>query len=89
MDAVNIYLSKSTGPRGGARFRCALCGDIFEKKDIEMDHHPEPVVPLTKRWYELSVQDYYERVFYLNTRLLCKWCHKQHTKKQNKQRRNQ
>ena len=45
MDAVNIYLSKSTGPRGGARFRCALCGDIFEKKDIEMDHHPEPVVP--------------------------------------------
>ena len=86
-NSINNFLSKSTGPRGGKRFRCAVCNGIFEKKDIEMDHYPEPVVPLTKRWYELTVQEYYDRVFLLNTRSLCKKCHKTHTKDQNKTRR--
>lgn len=86
-EARNRYKSKEKGPRGGVRFTCALCKKPIEQKNIEMDHYPDPVVPIGTRWYQLTVQDYYDRVFGLPVRALCKACHKDHTKKQKKQRK--
>jgi hypothetical protein len=80
------YRSKKTGPRGGVRYDCAICKKATEQKDIEMDHYPAPVVPIGTRWHQLTVQDYYDNVFGLSVRALCKSCHKAHTKQQKKQR---
>jgi hypothetical protein len=80
--AINKYLSLKKGPKGGARFDCALCKKPFEKKEIEMDHYPKPVVPLNKRWHQMTVMEYYEHVFCFSVRALCKPCHKAHTKLQ-------
>jgi 5-methylcytosine-specific restriction endonuclease McrA len=84
---ITRYKSKKIGPRGGERFECCVCNGVFIKAEIEMDHFPDPVVPFGKRWYELTVQDYYERVFVLPVRALCKSCHKKHTKEQTKKRK--
>lgn len=85
--AMHRFLSKITGPRGGERFDCVLCKKPFSKPEIEMDHHPDPVVPLNKRWHQMTVQEYYDRVFGFDVRSLCKSCHKAHTKQQNKTRK--
>ena len=84
--AIARYISPVKGPRGGARYRCVLCKKDFEIKTIEMDHYPKPVVPIGKKWHELTVQEYYNHVFCYSVRALCKTCHKKHTKEQKKER---
>jgi transposase-like protein len=86
-EAIAGYLSRKKGPRGGSRYDCQMCKKPYTKAYIEMDHHPEPVVPIGTRWYNLSVYEYYDRVFNGKVRALCKSCHKKHTKEQKKQRK--
>ena len=71
--------SKKKGPRGGLRTKCSDCKKWFIPGKIEVDHI-EPVVPYSKFYYELTVEEYYERVWNLPITPLCKPCHKVKTK---------
>ena len=66
----------------GRTNECECCMHYFTKSELELDHYPEPVVPYNKFWYELSIQEYYDRVWGLPVRRLCKDCHKRWTKEQ-------
>lgn len=65
---------------------CDICKKLCVKSEMELDHDPDPVVPFDLYWYELSVKEYYNRVWCLPARKVCKPCHKEHTKLQRKER---
>ena len=75
-DTYKSYFTK------GRTNECAICKGKFVKSELELDHFVEPVVPYSKFWYELSIQEYYDRVWGLPVRKLCKACHKAWTKEQ-------
>ena len=62
---------------------CADCGLLFIKAEMELDHYPEPVTPIDKHTFELSIEEVYNRIWNLPVRKLCKDCHKQHSASQN------
>jgi 5-methylcytosine-specific restriction endonuclease McrA len=73
------------GPRGGKRWFCSLCGETTE--EVEIDHYPEPVIALDRKWFTYSIDEFYRNVFFLDCRVLCKKCHKSETKIQNQNRK--
>lgn len=79
-DSYSSYFTK------GRTNKCEICNKMFIKSEMELDHEP-PVVPLDKFWYQLSIDEYYDRVFNGKVRKLCKACHKTHTKQQTKDRK--
>lgn len=72
--------SNEVGPRGGARFQCKGCNQLFGRGDIFVDH-VQPVVPVNISMASMTLQMYYERCFTTadNLQLLCKSCHKNKT----------
>ena len=85
-ETLNSSLSATTGPKGGRRYTCHTCGSLLTIKELEI-HHQIPCTPYNKYWYELTVDEYYTRVFTLPIVVLCKPCHKAETKQQNKLRK--
>ena len=86
--ALESALSKTvTGIRGGKRYECNHCNNLFSQKEVEVDHAPVTVVPFEILWYQLTIEDYYHRVYNLSTQVLCKQCHKEKTKSELKLRK--
>ena len=79
---------ETKGPRGGNRYICQECGNLFGARDTQIDHNV-PVIPLGSSLKDMSWDRYIERLFcdVSNLDCLCKGCHKQKTQAENKIRR--
>jgi hypothetical protein len=86
-ECLEQALSKEKGPKGGRRYDCSECYKAFPESQIECDHHPDPVTEYHKRQYQYSPEEYYNRVFFLPIRVLCKSCHQKNTAAQKKLRK--
>jgi 5-methylcytosine-specific restriction endonuclease McrA len=79
--------SKEKGVRGGKRWDCAHCGKSAAKVEVD---HVDPVVPLGVNSYELSIQEYYNKVHCCprsNLQVLCVPCHNEKSKLENIERK--
>jgi len=67
------------------KYLCAKCGNIFGPKQISIDHI-SPVIALTGF---ISFDEYIKRLFVPPEwlQVLCKPCHKEKTKRENRERR--
>ncbi len=76
------------GPKGGARFICAKCGEVFEKKDVQVDHI-NPIIPVNKRTSDLDWNTIIARMFCSAEKLqvLCKPCHLIKSNEERKERK--
>lgn len=72
---------------GGEWYKCRLCGEVLRRKDKQMDHI-QPVVKVGTRWSG-DWNEYRDRLFVESESLqvLCKKCHQEKSKKENKIRR--
>lgn len=66
-------------------YRCAKCLELWKEKEVQVDHI-DPVVPVDKPESEMTIGEYAYRVFKNECQVLCKPCHKEKSKKENKQR---
>ena len=64
-------------------YRCAMCLEVFHYKQIQLDHI-RPIIEPKRGW--VSYNDFIERLLCdeLGFQCLCKSCHKEKTKKENK-----
>lgn len=67
-------------------YRCAICGELFKQKEVQVDHI-DPVVPLDKPELEMTVGEYAYRTFMNECQVACKTCHKEKSAWENKKRR--
>jgi 5-methylcytosine-specific restriction endonuclease McrA len=72
------------GDRSRKKYECAMCGLIFRKKEVQVDHI-NPVIPLTGRD---DMDGYVERMFCYEDgwQVLCKSCHKDKSDEENRNR---
>lgn len=77
-----------TGPRGGARYICEICGDNFGIREVQVDHI-NPVVPVDTPARNMSWDLIIARLFcdISNLQVLCTDCHKKKSAKENAERR--
>lgn len=82
------YKAIQAATYGSNEIMCAHCGELFGRKDIQVDHI-EPLI----RTNESSIQNwkrYIEELFYLDinvVQVLCKPCHKEKSRQENEERR--
>lgn len=55
----------------GVAYQCKICGDLFSKKEVEVDH----IVRVGVFKFE-SIGDWVHRMMHNEQRVLCKTCHK-------------
>lgn len=77
-----------TGPRGGKKYRCEICGGSFSAKDIQVDHKI-PCVRLNVAAKDMSFDEIINRMWCPidNLQAICKACHSECSKAENKVRR--
>lgn len=73
------------------KFKCAICGELFDKKEVDCDH-VKPVIPLEGLPILNGLPDcnvYIARLFCSvdNLQVLCKQCHKVKSKQENQERK--
>ena len=70
--------SEEVGPKGGARYTCYICDELFPPSKVEVEHVNDTVVPFDKFYYQVSEREYYNRMFCDkdNLSIVCKECHK-------------
>jgi len=73
------------------KFRCAVCGELFDKKEVEVDHI-EPVIPLEGLPKLGDLPDYNVYIARLfcpleDLQVICKIDHKAKSKEENARRR--
>lgn len=88
--AIESALSENKGPRGGNLYVCGICEEDFSKGKVELDHFPDPLTPYEIFQYEMSQQMVIDRLFCdpSNLRVLCKTCHSDWTRGEQKKLRN-
>ena len=76
------------GPKGGARYTCADCGDHFAQGKVQVDHI-SPVIPVDVTARDMSWDEIVDRIFCPpgNYQTICVDCHKVKSKEENKLRR--
>ncbi len=86
MDSAVSLVTK--GNRGGKRYHCSKCKNLFMVKDMQVDHFL-PVVPIGMKKSELTIQEYINRVYchVHELQVLCKPCHHKKSVEENAQRR--
>lgn len=84
----------TSGKRNQVRYRCAICGDLFSQKNVQVDH-VVPVVPLWKNEADMSYDELVRGVFcsVSNLQVICSTplkannnlpsCHRQKTNEEN------
>ena len=79
---------RKKGPRGGARYRCKLCGKDYGVTDMNVDHI-EPVVPIGTATKDMSWDDIVNRTYcdIENLQFICEKCHKLKSKAEAKARK--
>lgn len=68
------------------KYKCALCEQIYPKKEVQMDH-VEPVIHAERGFVDWN--EYIDRMFpdMDGWQVLCKGCHKDKSNKENETRR--
>ena len=83
-------ISKRTKQKGNKYlYKCDGCGKLCTTREFQI-HHINSVVPIGKKYYEMTIQEFYDRLFVppSELQLLCKEiCHSHETKSQNIERR--
>lgn len=81
-------LAREVGPRGGRRFICNKCSNIFDENSIKIDHII-PIVPLDSSAAEMGLEMFYNRCRCSadNLQVLCKTCHDLKSKQENEERK--
>lgn len=81
---VGQMVNQATG-RLAKHYRCAHCQELFPAKNVEVNHKI-PVIPLTgfDSWDAVIERMFCEKE---HLELLCKPCHKVHTKAESEQRK--
>jgi 5-methylcytosine-specific restriction endonuclease McrA len=71
----------SSGPRGGKRYICSVCGQSYGVKEIQVDHK-DPIVPVGTLSKDMSWDNIIRRTFCApeNLQVLCSDCHKAKSK---------
>jgi 5-methylcytosine-specific restriction endonuclease McrA len=85
---LNKSLAKAVGPKGGARYHCAKCKNVFQRKEVQIDHI-SPMIPVGVSPVNMTLEEVYRRCWVLSGQLqvLCKECHSAKSKIENKARR--
>ena len=67
----------SSGPRGGKRYICSVCGQPYGIREVQVDHK-DPIVPVGTLSKDMSWDNIISRVFCSadNLQVLCSTCHK-------------
>ena len=71
-------------------YKCDGCGKLCTTREFQIDHI-NSVVPIGKKYYEMTIQEFYDRLFAPpeELQLLCKdTCHHTKTQMENKERKN-
>lgn len=87
--ALQGALQKDTiGPRGGKRYCCAICGQSYGIKEVQVDHK-DPIIPLDTLSKDMSWDEIIKRTFCSenNLQVLCTECHKLKSKGENMERK--
>ena len=82
--AAAVHPTKK-GKRGGKLYTCNLCKSVVPSSNIQVDH-ADPVIPVDKTNYEMTLDEYVDRLFWCskdNFQALCVDCH---TKKSSKEK---
>ena len=81
-------LVREKGPRGGARYLCAVCLQPFGSREIHRDHI-EPVIPVGRHAKDMTWDEIYHRIFCSvdNIQVICVKCHKIKSKDEAKLRK--
>lgn len=68
--------------------KCSECGNMEAKSNIQLDHQ-EPVIPVNRSFEEMTLDEVVDRQWCLaeNLKPMCKPCHYEKTKAENKERR--
>lgn len=86
---LNVSQCKdSSGPRGGKRYICSVCGQSYGIKEVQVDHK-DPIVPTDTLSKDMSWDSIVSRVFCSaeNLQVLCSDCHKAKSKGENMERK--
>ncbi len=69
-------------------YRCKMCSKLHKDKDVHVDHR-DPVTSLYTSTNDLTIEGYISRVYcnLHNLQVLCKPCHAEKTKTENKIRK--
>lgn len=78
----------SISKKKDVRYSCECCKKEFKTNEVQVDHKNQ-VVQLYESANDMTIDNYINRVFCssLNLQLLCKSCHDDKTKKENKTRK--
>lgn len=76
---LNAAKRSVTGKRHKAEYQCAICTNWFKQSEVEVDHYPDACGSL-KEYSDLP--KFVSTLFCEedNLRVVCKPCHKEHTK---------
>ena len=87
VDVLDSAVAEERGPRGGKRFKCNCCGELFAQKEIQVDHI-ETVIPLDMSLDTMTLADLYKRINCSvdNLQVVCKTCHKKKSAAEVKER---
>lgn len=89
LDCAKIKVGEFSTGRARYKYKCAMCGNIFMKKDVCLDHI-NPVVPVEwAREEDFDWGVYLDRMYCEPTgfQTICSSCHDAKTKGENDERR--
>jgi 5-methylcytosine-specific restriction endonuclease McrA len=85
--AAAVHPTKK-GKRGGKLYTCNLCKSVVPSSNIQVDH-ADPVIPVDKTNYEMTLDEYVDRLFWCdrsNLQALCIKCHNEKTTREKSER---
>lgn len=88
VEKVKYKKDGTPAKRPAVFYKCQKCFSLEKDKNVEVDHR-DPVTSLYTSINELTIESYIARVYcnINNLQVLCKPCHKEKTKQENKLRK--
>jgi 5-methylcytosine-specific restriction endonuclease McrA len=88
LERVLVEHSDPDRPRVKKWGRCQSCSQIHPAYKMDVDHK-DPIVPVTRRQTDMTVQELADRIFcdLENLQVLCETCHNAKSKAENAERR--
>lgn len=88
LEAAIVEHSDPSRPRVKTWVKCAICGGLDAKSNIDVDHK-SPVIPINSSMAEMTLQEIVSRLWCdkKDLQTACPPCHDEKTKEENKARR--
>jgi 5-methylcytosine-specific restriction endonuclease McrA len=84
IEITNFNKDGSESKRKGVRFKCNICGELFKRNEIDIDH----IIPIGRGIFEtLKDTERWAKLLFCeadNLQVACKLCHKEKTKRERK-----